>query len=408
MDNHKEKQNFDEVEELKVITEFFKKGKEVKIFGNIFSYVKKYKKQFLKILALIIFTLLAVYIWTLFSGTSISEQIKNEIGEEKSNEYLEKIVKSGKDSMIIGRDLIYIYDNELFIKKGSDCECSRVIIDGVNTFAEKQSCENEYGYQEYNLKDLGDFIMVQYYFVPCLPTESSGEDIIISKKDGVELPSVSNLFLNVIEHQLKKKENKGSGASEFPSNEYKQMPRFVEVVESDGKYNYKFEIYDINNGSLYVVDEFETYLEYPGENGELNLYSPKSKFEKYGKLNKTILIPVKKNNPSGKDQVENLEFDLEKDKGVVGVESDKSKNKKEKRCGYLVNSTPGNWWIGDADGSWIISEQMGYRADGEIPDISEADGYEEMNISGGVACACVDGVFNHKNNKVVKINKWIW
>ncbi|MEO1404760.1 MAG: DUF4087 domain-containing protein, partial [Cyanobacteria bacterium J06635_1] len=36
----------------------------------------------------------------------------------------------------------------------------------------------------------------------------------------------------------------------------------------------------------------------------------------------------------------------------------------EKRCGWLENPTPSNWWLNDRDGSWGISFQGGYQADG--------------------------------------------
>src|SRR5208283_1353890 len=36
----------------------------------------------------------------------------------------------------------------------------------------------------------------------------------------------------------------------------------------------------------------------------------------------------------------------------------------EERCGWLENPTPGNWWLKDAHGLWIISAQGGPYADG--------------------------------------------
>ena len=36
----------------------------------------------------------------------------------------------------------------------------------------------------------------------------------------------------------------------------------------------------------------------------------------------------------------------------------------EERCGWLENPTPGNWWLKDARGLWIISAQGGPYADG--------------------------------------------
>ena len=36
----------------------------------------------------------------------------------------------------------------------------------------------------------------------------------------------------------------------------------------------------------------------------------------------------------------------------------------EERCGWLENPTPGNWWLRDARGLWIISAQGGPYAEG--------------------------------------------
>ena len=36
----------------------------------------------------------------------------------------------------------------------------------------------------------------------------------------------------------------------------------------------------------------------------------------------------------------------------------------EERCGWLENPTPGNWWLKDARGLWIISAQGGPYAEG--------------------------------------------
>ena len=63
----------------------------------------------------------------------------------------------------------------------------------------------------------------------------------------------------------------------------------------------------------------------------------------------------------------------------------------ENRCGWVVNPTPGNWWLTDRDASWTMMTQ---GADTELPgmdrvgDISAHD-YVATNGSYGYACACM-------------------
>lgn len=63
----------------------------------------------------------------------------------------------------------------------------------------------------------------------------------------------------------------------------------------------------------------------------------------------------------------------------------------ETRCGWLVNPTPANWWLNDADGSWGISYQGGYAAEG-IENLPELDPEEFVNTNGnyGYGCACLE------------------
>ena len=44
----------------------------------------------------------------------------------------------------------------------------------------------------------------------------------------------------------------------------------------------------------------------------------------------------------------------------------------ERRCGWLANPTPGNYWLTDRQGDWTLSAQGGYQAPGmdEMPDMS--------------------------------------
>ncbi|MGY4749817.1 DUF4087 domain-containing protein [Pannonibacter sp. Q-1] len=63
----------------------------------------------------------------------------------------------------------------------------------------------------------------------------------------------------------------------------------------------------------------------------------------------------------------------------------------ENRCGWIVNPTPGNWWLTDRDGDWILATQGSDReALGmeNIGDISAGD-YRAVNGNYGYACGCM-------------------
>jgi hypothetical protein len=62
----------------------------------------------------------------------------------------------------------------------------------------------------------------------------------------------------------------------------------------------------------------------------------------------------------------------------------------ERRCGWLENPTPANWWLTDRDGQWILSTQGREPVDGmeAIPDMTTR-GWVETNGSYGYGCACL-------------------
>lgn len=64
--------------------------------------------------------------------------------------------------------------------------------------------------------------------------------------------------------------------------------------------------------------------------------------------------------------------------------------KPARRCGWLVNPTPANWWLTDRDGQWILGTQGSDQAPGmdEMPDMSTA-GWVETNGHYGHGCACM-------------------
>jgi hypothetical protein len=62
----------------------------------------------------------------------------------------------------------------------------------------------------------------------------------------------------------------------------------------------------------------------------------------------------------------------------------------EKRCGWLANPTPGNWFLFDRNGEWVLAIQGGYQADGldKISDIPRSD-WIKTNGNYGYGCACL-------------------
>jgi len=66
----------------------------------------------------------------------------------------------------------------------------------------------------------------------------------------------------------------------------------------------------------------------------------------------------------------------------------------ERRCGWLVNPTPVNYWLVDRDtrwnGGWLISAQGGYRAPGadEMRGM-DTRGWVSTNGHYGYGCACM-------------------
>jgi hypothetical protein len=64
--------------------------------------------------------------------------------------------------------------------------------------------------------------------------------------------------------------------------------------------------------------------------------------------------------------------------------------KSARRCGWLSNPTPANWWLTDSEGQWILATQGADQAPGmdEMPDMSTA-GWVETNGSYGYGCACM-------------------
>ena len=75
----------------------------------------------------------------------------------------------------------------------------------------------------------------------------------------------------------------------------------------------------------------------------------------------------------------------------------------EKRCGWLANPTPANFWLNDKDGEWTIGVQGGYQADGmdNLPDFGSQ--WVKTNGNYGYGCICMDVKVDKKEQKVTTI-----
>ncbi len=78
----------------------------------------------------------------------------------------------------------------------------------------------------------------------------------------------------------------------------------------------------------------------------------------------------------------------------------------ETRCGWLDNPTPGNLWLIDPAGSWIISAQGSAPAEGadRLPEPAP-DAFVKTNGSYGHFCACIVGVFDAPSMTVKRVDR---
>ena len=77
----------------------------------------------------------------------------------------------------------------------------------------------------------------------------------------------------------------------------------------------------------------------------------------------------------------------------------------EERCGWLENPTPGNWWLRDARGLWIISAQGDPYAEGveKMPEL-EPEHFVATNGHYGYSCACVSGAFDDHAERMTRVD----
>lgn len=78
----------------------------------------------------------------------------------------------------------------------------------------------------------------------------------------------------------------------------------------------------------------------------------------------------------------------------------------EKRCGWYWNPTPGNAWLVDAKGQWLISSQApsAPEAEGEWPSFPDQSQWVVTNAgSYGYGCACMTVTRQKGSKNISKI-----
>ncbi len=75
----------------------------------------------------------------------------------------------------------------------------------------------------------------------------------------------------------------------------------------------------------------------------------------------------------------------------------------ETRCGWFSNPTPGNAWLEDRHGEWIIGVQGGYQAEGDWPVFKSRQWVNTNAASYGYGCACMQVRVDHESRRVLEI-----
>lgn len=94
----------------------------------------------------------------------------------------------------------------------------------------------------------------------------------------------------------------------------------------------------------------------------------------------------------------------EKRKNMTDDPPDAVENGKiENRCGWYSNPTPGNHWIEDKDGEWIIGVQGGQQAEGDYPPEFSDSQWVKTNGNYGYGCACLRVKTDKKNMEITEV-----
>jgi len=76
----------------------------------------------------------------------------------------------------------------------------------------------------------------------------------------------------------------------------------------------------------------------------------------------------------------------------------------ERRCGWIQNPTPANWWLTDREGEWVLSVQGGPEVPGmdRLPDMTTR-GWTATNGPHGFGCGCVLMETDRATRRVVRV-----
>jgi len=78
----------------------------------------------------------------------------------------------------------------------------------------------------------------------------------------------------------------------------------------------------------------------------------------------------------------------------------------EKRCGWLVNPTPGNMWLIDATSEWTISIQgtglFSERSMDKMPSIDDKE-FVRTNGNYGFSCVCLNVKTDKKKSEILEV-----
>ena len=81
---------------------------------------------------------------------------------------------------------------------------------------------------------------------------------------------------------------------------------------------------------------------------------------------------------------------------------------RERRCGWIHNPTPANWWLFDGEGEWTIGTQGGYQAPGLtlIPDLTQSEWVVTNRPTYGYGCGCAEVDVDRRNGQVSRIYRF--
>lgn len=79
----------------------------------------------------------------------------------------------------------------------------------------------------------------------------------------------------------------------------------------------------------------------------------------------------------------------------------------ERRCGWLSNPTPANWYLFDGDGRWVLGEQGGYQMPeanwGRLPRFQDGQWIRVNTADYGYGCACLDVATDRRSRQVTQV-----